>query len=312
MPSSFYSGINSARSALPEAIQVFYARGGTYVAGGSSAATWQVWQKPKWATMINMYCLGSGSSGAGGASRASLAASVGPGGGSGAYSGATRLTIPAQFVPDHLHISVGVGQNGGEAGQAGVGGMNSYISAARLITSTYLYLSANGGINPLPAAAVTTVGAAAGSGSIALQSGMVLSYPGLFLAEISTGGSAGGIPAPVAITAMNTRLFTIATGGGGLSSGSNVSLAGGAILANGIFIQPRAGGAAGGGDGANGIFNWSPFYSTGGTGGGSNGTGTGGNGGNGAYGCGGGGGGAGITGGRGGKAGDGLVIITSL
>lgn len=308
MPSSFYSGINSAPSALPEAIQVFYAKG---ISSVSTVGNWQVWQKPKWATVINMYCLGSGSSGGGGASRASLAASVAAGGGSGGYSGSTRVTIPAQFIPDQLYISVGVGGDGGAADSAGVAGMNSYISAARLITSGYLYLSANT-VNPPAPAAATTVGPAAGAGTIALQSGMVLSYPGLFLAEVSNAGTAGGIPTPSAVTAMNTRLFTNATGGGGLASGSNTNAAGGAITANGVFIQARAGGAAGGGKGERGIFSWSPFYSTGGTGGGSNGTGTGGDGGDAAYGCGGGGGGAGVTGGKGGKGGDGLVIITSL
>ena len=291
-----------------EAGQWFYARGVSNVA---TVGNWQVWQKPPWASMVFMYCLGSGASGAGGNTRAAGAASIGAGGGGGGCSGYTKLEIPAIFLPDQLYISVGVGPAGGAANSAGIIGMNSYISAIRgSVTGANLYLSANTN-NPAAPAAAGTTGAAGAAGTIAAITGMQLAYAGKWDATVSIIGGAGSVGAAdaAAVTAMSSSCLCGGTGGGGTATGVNVDKQGGAITAAGL-VPGIAGGVVTGGNGRPGFFNFKGLCGSGGTGGGSNSaSGVGGIGGPGGYGCGGGGGGEGVTGGAGGKGGDGLVYI---
>ena len=279
----------------------------------STVGNWQVWNKPLGCNFVYMFCLGSGAGGAGGATRASLAASIGAGGGGGGCSGFTRLLIPAAFVPDQLYVSVGVGPLGGIANAAGAIGLNSYISAIQgSTTAANLFLSANAN-NPAAPAAAGTTGAAGAAGTIAVQTAMQLSYPGIWSATVSIAGGAGSVGAAdaIAVTAMTTSMLCGGSGGGGLASGVDTNRAGGNITGAGV-ISTVAGGVASAGAGNPGFFYPKMLCASGGTGGGSSGpSGVGGKGGDGALGCGGGGGGAGVTGGQGGRGGDGLVIISA-
>jgi hypothetical protein len=290
--------------------QIFYAAG---ISSVVTVGSWQVWQKPKGAMMVSILCIGSGASGAGGNSRPAGTSGISAGGGGGGCSGYTKLVIPAYFLPEFLHISVGVGRDGGAANGPGVIGMNSYVSAIRgNITAANLYLSANAN-NPAAPAAAGSNGTAGAAGTIAAQTAMQLSYPGSWSAVVSIAGGAGGITASAAaaVTAMVNSMLCGGTGGGGTTSNNNNLTAGGAITGAGL-ITTIPGGLASGGDGNSGFWQFQGLCGTGGTGGGSNPTGSniGGKGGQGGFGCGGGGGGQGVTGGQGGKAGDGLVIIS--
>lgn len=284
---------------------------------GLASATlgnWQVWNKPLGITTVQMLCIGSGASGAGGNGRASLAASIAAGGGGGGCSGYTSLIIPAALVTDQLFISVGPGPLGGATSAAGLIGINSYISAAQgVITAASLYLSANTN-NPAAPAAAGTTGVAGAAGTIALITGMQLAYGGIFSATVSIAGGAGSVGAAdaVAVVAMTNSMLCGGAGGGGSPSASNTNRVGGAITGAGL-VPGLPGGVVAGGNGTPGFQRIAGLCASGGTGGGSNAAaGVGGSGGSGGIGCGGGGGGNGLVGsaGVGGSGGDGMIVIT--
>ena len=133
-----------------------------YCAGSSGAAgNWQEWVKPRGCSLITMVCIGSGSGGGAGFTRASGAA--GGGGGGGGSSGASRLIIPAFMVSDRLYIQVAIGGAGvaaGGSGNSGVGNL-SYISIAPgSVAAANLYL-----VSGAAAATAATTGASAAAKS---------------------------------------------------------------------------------------------------------------------------------------------------
>jgi hypothetical protein len=292
----------------PDAVSIYYDRG--FNTAGTSGWS-QLWTKPKWASMVYMFCLGSGASGAGGNSRASLGAAVSAGGGGGGCSGFSKLAIPAAFLPERLFVRVGPARAGGAAGAPGLAGINSIIAVTENgVANTSFILQSNANPPAAPAAATTT-GAAGAVGTVGVIANSIFGHTGAWSSVVSVAGTAGGVNASAgpSVTPLGTSVFTGGAGGGGSSAGANNLTAGGAISAVSGLLPVRLGGLAGGGDGERGFFSLNPLFGTGGSGGGSNPTGTGGNGGHGAYGCGGGGGGQGVTGGRGGNSGGGLVII---
>jgi hypothetical protein len=240
---------------------------------------WQTWTKPRNCKFIWMMCIGGGAAG----QQGSL---VGPGGAGGA-GGVVRVIFQANVLPDILFIQPGPG------GQTNAGsGNRSFIA-----------------ITPSSAVAmniVCTSGAAAAAfatgETIATVTNMGLASLGNFTA--------------VAGSARNTYFATTVIGGGGdggVNGTDGVGFA--SINLGGNIVTPLiAGGLSNiGGNGADGVFSWKPFYSIGGAGGGYNSAGIGGSGGNAAYGSGGGAGGQGTTaGGTFGKGGDGLVIIATF
>jgi len=125
------------------------------------------------------------------------------------------------------------------------------------------------------------------------------------------------LPSGPNITPFSSQLVTQGAAGG---AGETNAINGASILSS--SITPLISGGIGtivsgsiGGNGADGITSWKPFFSTGGAGGGNSVSGSGGKGGNGGIGSGGGAGGgfkSGFTGGVGGKGGDGLVVIISF
>jgi hypothetical protein len=295
-------------------VQIFKQMGLSATAG---IGAWQVWNKPMGITMVQMLCIGSGAAGAGGTTRASLVAAIAAGGGGGGCSGYTKLTIPACFLPDKLYISVGPSALGGAANAAGIVGNNSYVSAFQgSIAAANLYLSANTN-NPVAPAIAGTTGAAGAVGTIAAQTGMLLSTAGQWSAFVSIAGGAGSVGAADAAAVAHgaTSILCGGTGGGGAASGSDTNRAGGNITTTNSFFSQVNGGVVAGGNGNPGFGSLLsptlPLTFSGGTGGGSNAAaaGVGGIGGNGGIGCGGGGGGEGVTGGRGGAGGSGLVVI---
>ena len=285
--------------------EIFFERG-TY-----SVGIWQMWQKPTWAKMVHLMAIGSGSSGAGGASRASLGPAA-AGGGGGACSGFQTLLIPALFLPQTCYILIGVGGAATPAGSAGFAGQNTIISSVNRSTSgAAMILRANGGGQPNGAVIATTTGPGGIAGSLGNMTTTVIGASGHNNAVISLAGQDGAAGTTLSdVQPLQGNMLCGGAGGGGTSAGQNDFIAGGGIASLGI-IPAIPGGAGGtGGNGQNGFWSWAPMCGTGGSGGGNNPTGTGGNGGDGAYGCGGGGGGQGITGGRSGKGGGGFAIIT--
>lgn len=293
--------------------QTFYANGTT---------GWQTWEKPRGAKMIQVFCLGSGGSGAIG----SAALNGGRTGGGGAGSGAiTRALIPAFLLPDILYIQVGLG--GAALNQtsatvvAGIAGAHSYISLAPstaastvvIASSTVVAIGGLGSIGANAAGATVftpAVGVFATLSIFNTVAGVIgtglttVPTPGPNQAalgsSIVTGGTAGG---PANTTAPGTGYD-----GGSITSASVIltsTIAGGTGISTASIAAPA---------GANGYTIMNPFCSTGGAGGGGNGAGLGGNGGDGGLGSGGGGGGGGALNGtrRSGKGGDGLVIITTI
>jgi hypothetical protein len=240
---------------------------------------WQTWQKPRNCKFIWMMCIGGGAAG-----QTGNTVGIGGGGGGG---GVVRAIFQANLLPDVLYIQPGPG------GKINLGAANrSFVS-----------------IVPSSATAMNIV---CTSGTAAAQT-----FTGETVAAVAVMGLASlGTFTAVAGLASNAYFTSTIIGGGG-NGATNAESAGvgfASINIGGNIVTPLiAGGLTPGGNGANGIFSWKPFYSLGGAGGGGNPSGVGGNGGDGAYGSGGGGGGQGsVAGGTFGKGGDGLVIIATF
>lgn len=286
----------------------------------------QIWYKPKGASMCFFIAVAGGGGGGAGFTRA--AGGAGGGGGSGASSGITRFIVPAVFVPDTLHISVGSGGKGGVPGVSsgnGDGGANSFITtstpttagAAPVLPNIWL---ASGGNAPGGGGggAVAAAGAAGSVPTIATVQPHHL-Y-GQWLATVGLVGIAGGAHTGAnggSVTAWAANMFSPGASGGGIAT--TVDFSGGSVNATARYdvagkcnfnTTIAAAGVANGGSGNAGWKCLAPFLNSGGSGGGTDNDAQGGHGGNGGYGSGGGGGGAGATGGNGGNGGDGIVVIS--
>lgn len=294
--------------------------------GGSTTNGYQVWDKPKGATIVNMFVIGGGAGGGGGCTRTTNA--DGGGGGGGAGGGRANYICPAILLPDRLYIQAGGGGVGGApaaSAGAGGGGINSYILASAngiLLPNLILY----SGVNvPGGGGGGTTTGAGA-AGSVPTIS-LIQSWWNSFGAWSTTVGIVGQIGGlhtgqnGSGISAQGMISLGGAAGGAG-STGTN--FAGGSAslstlmeVGSQAYIPITSGNGEGKGglsdgvtvNGGPGLMRLTPFLNTAGGGGGSNNSGIGGQGGSGGYGCGGGGGGAGATGGFGGNGGSGVVII---
>jgi hypothetical protein len=279
-------------------IQIFYANG----------TAWQTWQKPRKCSYVWIMCIGGAGGGAGGTSATNSQQHTG--GASGAVS---RALYNAQHLPDRLHIQVGLGGAGGTPNLAGSSGTRSWVALQPVVIAQNIIMGSGAAV-----ASGGFVGAAANSaGETAVTTGQS-SFITLSVFA-STAGQTSLFNAPSNSTAL-ALTSQITTSGGNGDAGLNYGV-GNSILATSISPLITGGAnatAAGinGGNGADGITSWKPFYSLGGAGGGSSFVGAGGNGGNGGNGgIGSGGGGAGsgtLGGGTGGKGGDGLVIIISF
>jgi len=292
--------------------------------GNSTADTWQVWNKPRGISMIQITCIGGGGGGAGGYCRnTSSTRSGGAGGGSGGFS---RLSIPAIFLPDIFYISVGRGGAGGDrsfidlSGNGGTSGTASYVSIAPSTGAIYVICAANaGGGGGTPGSTSSAAGSAA---AIQSKSSALMSALGsLFVIA----GQAGGAGSNGSWTDLTYPITGLLLSGGGPGAGST-GTRGGNITAptqsSFTLFSTVLGGTSGstGLVGQSGIELYQPLLSTGGAGGGGGNSITlgantsGSSGGAGGFGSGGGGGGTGqLVGGSGagGKGGNGLVIINS-
>ena len=230
---------------------------------------------PKWASLVKIFCCGSGGRGGTGNSKAS--GTAGGGGGGGGAGAAGYFIYPASFL------------GGGFSAEDNGAGVQCYLGRGK----SQVFLNAGIGSNGSNGTS---------SGGVLGAEGAMLNYitQPLFTAPTTVAATAGGSNA--ASAAISTALLMPSTGGTGGGGGTSSNFAGGNIT-NTILSITIAGGAATAA-GVSGI--WLPEFRVGlgGTGGGSNVAGTGGRGGNGGgYGCGGGGGGAGVTGGAGGTGG---------
>jgi hypothetical protein len=263
---------------------------------------------PKNATMLHIWAIGAGGPGGFGFSRA--AGTAGGGGGGGATGAIVTMLVPTRFLPPTLYIYVGVG-SGNTAGRTWVS-YRRYDSPNNTIADSLLMAQiGNGG----GAGTAIAAGSAGTPGSYSAASNL---YAGVGILTLTAGvsGSLGGAQTGGIGNAINAFSNNAApfTGGAGGAGCTTTDFTGGIIQNNANAQQHAgftiAGGAAGGGNGLDGLQFDEPFTCYGGSGGGSNNSGTGGKGGDGAIGCGGGGGGAGVTGGAGGRGGNGRVVIT--
>lgn len=166
------------------------------------------------------------------------------------------------------------------------------------------------------AATSSAAGNAQGGGSGNTVAAFLQAFQGHFDSIVMASGANGGtFTGAVGSNITYPTSGLLLSGGAGGAGGAN--FAGGDITAptqtNFVLFPTLTGGAAGGGNGIDGVELYQPLLSTGGSGGGSSADGTarGGDGGDGGFGSGGGGGGAGGTNGSGagGNGGPGLVII---
>jgi hypothetical protein len=260
-------------------IKIYYGDGGA----------WQTWQKPRKCNYVWIMCIGGG---AGGSS--SFGNFYTNYGGSGAV---TRALFNATLLPDSLYIQVGIGG-------AGAIGTNAVVSGG---TGTRSFISL------LPSTtAATNIIMASGNVAASTAGETALTSTGATFITLANFISTVGATQPASdVTPLSSQI----TCPGAWQNGQTTA-AGASILSTSIspLIQGGASVVSGtGGNGADGITSWKPFYSLGGAGGGGSQNGIGGKGGDGGIGSGGGTGGAGtIAGGNGGKGGDGLVVIISF
>jgi hypothetical protein len=286
--------------------------------GTTTNTQWMTWQRPRTASMLYIFCLGSGGGGGGGRTDPTS----GGGGGSGGSASHVALLVPAVLLPDRLYIQVAVGGVGRAPGDISLGnGQPSYVciypntvvSNVLAVSCTPSSTEASGG-----ASSLSTDGGAAGSGGSGPLNTVPMPRAGLGIWERSVGqiGQVGGASTtnglPSSLPTTTPFLAQGGASGAGWTTGDRV---GGACtaIANSYLSQQRPATPAAGanGHGSSGPQLWKPFFSFGGLGGSSNDSGAGAHGGHGGYGAGGGGGGGGTTGGNGGNGGDGLVIIVA-
>jgi len=294
---------------------------------GNTLALWQTWRRPRNASQIYIFALGSGGGGGWGCDSQDQVTNRG-GGGGGVGAASCSMLIDACRVPDLMYISVAMpGIGAGPTGNGSFNGENgalSYVSVRpnSIVAADLMIQSANGGAG---AGLLDITGAGGGNGglpSIATAAGAFgmgyAHWRTTVGADMTTGSDFDGPPPDV--TYLGNTITTGGAGGGGIVAATSET-AGCDIAPIGRY--PRlAGGLAGGGNGADGynlLFDARGqllsrfFMTTGGTGGGGKigNPAVGGNGGNGGYGSGGGGGGAGHinTTQSAGNGGSGLVII---
>jgi len=283
-----------------ENIKVFYSTG--------IANAWQTWQKPRKCQYVWIMCIGGAGGGAGGFGANSV---YSPGGASGAV---TRALFNASHLPDTLYVQVGLGGAGGTSNQSGSAGTKSNVSILPNTTATNVVLASG------TTAAVGGTNTGANSAGETAMTTTVAAFASLanFISTLGvTSVGSTTLPSGPNITPFSSQLVTQGAAGG---AGETNAINGASILSS--SITPLISGGIGtivsgsiGGNGADGITSWKPFFSTGGAGGGNSVSGSGGKGGNGGIGSGGGAGGgfkSGFTGGVGGKGGDGLVVIISF
>jgi hypothetical protein len=280
---------------------IFYAQSGS----------WQTWNKPRNAKMIEIFCLGGGAGGGQG----TVITGTSNAGGGGASGGIVRGLIPAFLLPDTIYISVGKGGAGSStSATAGSVGNISYVALQPTASEQTLICKSS---TTTPGAG----GAASGGGNAPTISVISLSAfgnLGLFTAIAGVAGANGGSGATsngVNQAALGTNIVTGGCGGGGKGSTAGFFGQGGSITsASVILTTPVSGGLVDGAEGNSGYGTLQPFCGTGGAGGAgrSGTTGQGGRGGDGWYGCGGGGTGGGSVATKAGNGGDGLVIITVI
>jgi len=277
---------------------------------------WETYRVPRGASMLNIFCVGSGGGGGGGFTGASN--TTRGGGGGGGSAAASRLILPCALLPDRLYIQVAAGGQGTDSGGGTAGsGVLSYVAIFPNTTATNV-VCISGAAGPTGGATGTGAagGGAGNAGSVAVITDMVFGGMGQFFALQGQAGAAGGTPTGAVGTSTTIAATGILTqggaGGAGINTPAQVSFAGGgctAVANTYVSEQRPATPAAGSNPGSGGYAIWKPFFSFAGCGGSSADGGVGGAGGNGGPGSGGCGGGGGTTGGRGGDGGSGLVVI---
>ena len=274
----------------------------TFYATGINS--WQTWNKPRNAKMIQIFCLGGGAAGG-----TSFVAANSAGAGGGGSGGIVRGLIPAFLLPNTLYIQVGKGGSSPTGTNiTGPEGLISNVSLQPSASDQFLICksqsTSSGGGQP-------NTGAGAGA-TISVVASAAFGNLGLFTAIAGVAGSGGVsvVPNPgLSQAALSTNLVTGGAGGGPRNA-SAFGTGGTITQATAILTTPVSGGVTGGQNGDNGYGTLQPFCGTGGAGGAGITSGLGGAGGDGWYGCGGGGAGGGGT--KGGQGGDGLVIITVI
>jgi hypothetical protein len=288
-------------------VQIFYSNG---VANG-----WQTWNKPRKCNYVWIMCIGGGGGGAGGATTVGGVVAA-TGGGSGAVS---RALYNAQQLPDILYIQVGVGGAGGDPNSNGSLGNRSWVALQPAVVAQNIVIAS--GITPGAIGGFTAGSAAAGEPSIVQATANFITLAN-FIGTAGVGNGTQASVQPTNITPFTSQIVTQGGQGGGANAGFTLIGSGSSILSSSISPLIQGGAIAtapgiSGGNGADGITSYKPFFSTGGAGGGAAASDSAGNGGNGGIGSGGGAGASGnsalgYTGGRGGKGGDGLVVIISF
>ena len=285
----------------------------------------QTWTKPRGASMVMIYCIGSGAGGGGGFT--GIATSNRGGGGGGGSAAMTGVLLAGPFCPQELYVQVAQGGIGGAAGAAGGPGGTSFVvpgfpytngTIAILTIADTMIASSNSIATPAiggsaGSAAGGNAGGAAGSVSTT-DTAMALAYGPTFTFSGRAGTASGALGAAgVNSTGLAVSSAPTCAGAGG-GSPTNADVNGGRMPGSGWIGEQglNSNGSSALPNGKAGITVWTPvFGSSGGGGGAGINASVGGIGGDGGIGSGGGGGGGGTTGGAGGNGGGGMVVIVS-
>lgn len=260
---------------------------------------------PRDCVMMNIICIGAGSSGGGGVNSGS---GVNRTGGRGGGSGAVTVTdYPISALPDVIYVHLAVGGNRSLANTTNVGSAANGVTCVSLsndVTSTASVIG------------YALSGTTAGTGGLASTQ---LSFGAMIIANANFNAGAAGTAGNASAVQLESIKFTTLGGGGG----GGTALAGsqnpgtwesynyGSPTSQ--YYLPVKGGTAGGTNAHHPQWMLKPLTLPGGAGGGGGNLVGGGNGGKGAPGAGGGGSGGGqVVSGQGisGRGGDGMVIIT--
>jgi hypothetical protein len=278
---------------------------------------WSGWAAPKTAGFVGLFVYGGGSGGGAGLTGASGTARGG--GGGGASGGASRLVVPAMFLPRELFVQCGNGGLGGaSSGNAGAAATSTTVAALPNATASNIILVSGAAAATGGAAGTAAGGNAGGTGeTIELQANGFAHGYGDWTALAGQNGSLGGALGTAGqnvVWGAGGLFCSGGTGGGSLNT-SNTGGAGGNIAplgggGGGVLAPILPAGGAIGANGNPGIRIDHPFCSCGGTGAGTNNANaTAHPGGSGAWCSGGGGGGGALTGGAGGNGGPGVAFL---
>jgi len=302
-----------------EDIKIFYADAGS--------TSYQTWQKPRNCSFIYIISIDGGGGGASGNNAVLNVNTINNfGGGTGSIN---RALINSNLIPNTLYIKVGKGGIGGvgvstpttgfNAGNAGESSgvflasqLDSQNTSARTVSFFGGLGSTNGGTNV----------SGAGTPASSLSNNYLIGLTN-FISTQGTNSQTGGISTAVPDVNIFGNSFLLHSGsGGGPYNGTATAFNGGSLISTSSItsltpsIIGGVGGSTTGGNGADGITSWKPFFSVGGAGGGNAYTsgGVAGNGGKGGIGSGGGAGGNANNGtsGKGGDGGDGIVMIIAF